>query len=207
MRSFLSVSRALRASVFSAAIVGLAAALTPAAQAQNIVSYNVTLASTSPRFNRPTTTTSLSAVGTNVYYQAQQFNVNTAGLYSFETTAATLTPTPADDTFLALYQTSFNSASPLTNLIAVDDDGGAGALSLISNFTLSNSAQYFLVTTTFSNLTTGSITSRISGPGGAVVTLVTPAAAPEPGTLPLLGMGLVSGAGTLGIVRRRRKTA
>ncbi len=208
MRSFLSVSRLLRASVFSAAIVGLSAALSPVAQAQNVVSYNVVLSAASPTFNRPNTLTALSAVGTNVFYQAQQFYVNTTGTYGLETTTALLAPTPADDTFLALYRPSFNPASGLTNLIALDDDAGVGALSLIST-SLTANTQYVLVTTTFNNNVTGAITTRISGATGSTVTLgvVPSVGAPEPGSLSLLGMGLVSGAGTLGVVRRKRKAA
>ena len=47
------------------------------------------------------------------------------------------------------------------------------------------------------------------GNGLIVLRTVTPAAsaAPEPGTLSLVGMGLVSGIGTLGIARKRRKNA
>ena len=52
----------------------------------------------------------------------------------------------------------------------------------------------------FTTFITSNNTSQLSSNGVAGPA----AAAPEPGTLPLLGMGIISGMGTLGVARRRK---
>ena len=187
-----------------ASVVTLAA-LAPATHAQIVAtphSYVTTLTVASPTFNRTLSgnpPTSLSGVGTAVSYGALTFIPDTSGSYTLETTAAALAPGAADDTFLILYQGSFNPASPLTNALQADDDTGAGALSTMTR-ALTSGTTYVLVTTTFNNSAFGDITTRISGPGGAMLNLGGASSAPEPGTLVLFGAALMA----LPLVRRRK---
>ena len=79
--------------------------------------------------------------------------------FSAETTVASF------DTYLHLYQTSFDPNAQLTNLVAGDDDGGAGLLSLINAasdgpFT---PGQYIVVVSGFSNGSFGTYTLEING--------------------------------------------
>ncbi|WP_309706979.1 PEP-CTERM sorting domain-containing protein [Armatimonas sp.] len=186
------------------ASVATMAALAPTAHAQIVAtphSYVTTLTAASPTFNRPlsgTPVTSLSGVGTAVSYGALTFIPDSTQTYTFETTAATLATGTADDTFLVLYQGSFNPASPLTNALVADDDAGVGSLSLMSR-ALTGGTTYILVTTTFNNGQFGPITTRISSAAPATLNLGG-ASAPEPGTLALLGTALVA----LPLIRRRK---
>ena len=125
------------------------------------VTYPGTLA-VPPTFNRPLNCASLSGVGSAVAYSAQVFDVDTAGSY----TLTVLSTEPAGlDTVLALYQGSFDPASPLTNCVAVNDDAtGISPLSRITQ-ALNAGTPYVLVTTTFSNGVVGSFTNEIPGPG------------------------------------------
>ena len=109
-------------------------ALTVAASAQ---SYIVTgaLTASDPRFNRPTTLSSLSGVGTSVAYDVYKFKVSVSGTYGAEM----LSPDPSTlDTYLLIYS-SFNPASPLTGLLNGDDDY-SGALSILGGTTPGTSA-------------------------------------------------------------------
>ncbi len=162
-------------------------AIAPSTARAVAYTYTGTLSNTDPTFNRPLTTTSLSAVGTAVFYDVQPFFLSLAGSVTISVDSATFTPTPADDSFLCLYQGSFNPASPLTNLIAVDDDGGPGALSLIT-INLAALTNYFVVTTSFSNGVTGPYSDSITPANSAAI--VTPVAVPEPSTITALIMGL-----------------
>jgi hypothetical protein len=182
----------------------LALALTgflPSLAQADFVSYTATLTSGSPTFNRPlsgTPPTTLSAVGTNVYYNLQPFYVTVSGSYSMETVA----PSAISDTFLVLYQNAFNPASPLSNAVSADDDSGADLLSLIGPIGLTAGVQYYLVTTTFDNGVTGSTTVQI----GTTTMGVTPVLGivPEPGSLALAGLGLSVVAGMA--FRRSRRS-
>jgi len=180
-------------STLALTVLGTAASSTFAA----VVTYSDTLTVNSPTFNRPLTgtpPTGLSAVGTNVYYDLQPFTVDVSGPYNLETTAAALTPGAADDTFIVLYAPTVVPATPLVNALAADDDAGPGGLSLITGYNLTAGTPYSLLVTTFSNLTTGSFTASISGPGTASFPGI-----PEPTTLTLLG------AGALALTARRRR--
>ena len=162
-------------------------------------SFAGSLDATDPTFNRPITLTLLSGVGTHVFYDVQPFSLSLAGSVTLGVNSFASSD-GFDDTFLALYRGSFSPASPLTNLIAVDDDGGPGALSLITT-TLSANTNYFLVTTTFSNGVTGPYNDSITPANPASVVNV-----PEPSTWALVGTG--AGALLVGILRthRRRST-
>jgi hypothetical protein len=185
------------------ATVAALAALAGSASAQVLPhSYGTTLDANSPTFNRPLSgnpPTSLSGVGTSVSFGTFIFVPDTSGSFTLETTAATLTGGPgneaADDTFLALYQGIFTPATPLTNILQSDDDGAStGFLSSMTR-NLTAGTSYTLVTTTFGNGQFGSITTRISGPG-----TLNPAAAPEPGSVALLGLAALPG---VALLRRR----
>lgn len=125
------------------------------------VSYSDTIAAT-PVFNRPNTCSGLSGTGTAVGYHVQQFSVDTTGSYSVEVLGSSTIS--GADSYLVIYHTAFNPASPLTNCVITDDDSGTGFYSLATT-NLTAGTQYFAVTTTFSNGATGNFDNQISGPG------------------------------------------
>ena len=91
-----------------------------------VIVFNGELTAADPTYNRPSSTTSLSGVGTAVAYDTYSF-VASAGPYSVDGNygAGIL------DGYLFLYNPSFAPGSALTNLIAADDDNdpdGAGPL-------------------------------------------------------------------------------
>ncbi len=149
-----------------------------------------------PTFNRPVSTSALSLVGTAVPYDLVLFTVDQAGSYVINLTATTALYDP----FLALYNGPFSAASPLNNLIEVNDDLAA------NNFTQSQITRilvagqiYRAVVTGFDNLDFGTYTLTFSGPGN--INVPGAGAVPEPATWLMMigGFGLV-GAG----LRRRR---
>lgn len=194
--------------IFAVGVIALSATFltAPAAQA-GFVTYNTTLTTGGPTFNRPNADnppTSLSIVATSVYYGVQAFYVTTADAYTLETTAAALSSPNSQDTYLLLYQGSFNPNSPLSNALQADDDGGTASLSRFTR-DLSVGVQYFLVSTTFANQTTGSITTRIGTTSGGTPTLGTlSSAVPEPSSLALCTVAALAG---LGYARRRSRAA
>ncbi|MEH2348372.1 MAG: hypothetical protein V7K55_10265 [Nostoc sp.] len=139
-----------------------------------------------PTFNRPETEgfeggtnppTSLSSNGTAVPYYSQPFSVNTTGSYDVV----------GFQDFLGiqfLYQNSFNSATPLVNLLNGNDPFPDENTSGFSGLSLTANNQYFLVTTGFDNSNTsfGTFTNTITGPGN--ITLgSTPVNVPEPSSI------------------------
>lgn len=118
----------------------------------NTVSGNLT--SVSPVFNRPN-------ISNPFYYKAYNFVAPSTETAIFEVKNAVLSD--GTDTYMYLYQTSFDPLSPTTNLIAADDDGGVGFYSLISQ-SLTQGVTYILVFTTFSSGSTGvfSLQSNLS---------------------------------------------
>lgn len=140
-------------------------------------------------FNRPTEAPfDLSLIGTAVPYYALPFAVSLNGDYDFSAVATV----PADnfDTFVHLYFGQFNPLAPLDNLLAANDDAGAG--SALNGQSLLASQTYVFVIDGFDNDDFGGFAASISGPGD--VSRV-PDQSP---TILLTGMGLAG----LGLVRR-----
>ena len=158
-------------------------------------SFSGALTLTDPIFNRPVSTTTLSGVGTAVFYDVQRFSLTLSSSVTLTVDSATFSPGTPDDSFLALYQGAFNPASPLTNLIAVDDDSGPGFLSSISAPLLAGT-NYFLVTTAFANGVTGPYNDTITPANAASVVVV-----PEPSTWAMA----VGGLGVLMLFRRHTR--
>jgi uncharacterized repeat protein (TIGR01451 family) len=135
----------------------------------------------SPTFNRPSSCSNLSGIGTANGYHVQGFTVDMAGSYSMEVLSTTM---PGGDSILILYQGPFNPASPLTNCIAYNDDiGGGNFLSRITT-NLSAGTAYTLVTTSFDPGEVGTANNQITGPGN--ITLA--------GTGPSANLGLTKAA-------------
>ena len=117
------------------------------------------LTTSSPTYRRGdgnnTTVYTASNVGTSVYYKTYTFTPSVSESVTFETTDGALTFNRYD-TYLTLYQTSFNPSSPATNFLRGDDD--SGALRFASKFTHSLVAgtTYVLVVSTYNNGRTGS---------------------------------------------------
>lgn len=108
----------------------------------------------------------LSAVATAVAYQTNTFTLNTnANDCSLSITAGGLL-----DPYLFIYSPTFNPASPASNCIAGNDDGGGGLNPLITNPNLVAGQTYTFVTTGFGNRHVGSYNASISCPT-AIVTL------------------------------------
>lgn len=106
---------------------------------------NGTLTISSPTFIRPTTSSSF-------YYKAYTFEAPSTGMANFEVIDAALAD--GTDTYMYLYQNSFNPLNPNTNLIASDDDSGVGLYSLISQ-SITEGTTYILVLTTYWEGSTG----------------------------------------------------
>lgn len=118
--------------------------------------------SSSGTYNRPGggNTTVYYASGTPTYYKSYTVVAPTSGPVTFELTAASLNDS-YNDTYMALYQTSFNAASPELNFLHADDDDGVGVLSKITH-TLTQGATYVVVVTTYESGVTGTFTLQSS---------------------------------------------
>jgi len=110
------------------------------------VNGNLTISS--PTFTRPNTAIS-------AYYKTFTFQAPSTGLATIEAINAVLSD--GADTYLFLYQNSFNPLNPATNLIASDDDSGVGYLSLISS-SITQGTTYVLVLSTYNSGSTGTFT-------------------------------------------------
>lgn len=122
--------------------------------------FNGVLTTSSPTYRRGTgnntTTYTPSGVGTSVYYQTFTFVSPVTGSVSIETVDGTLSPADSPyDTYLTLYQTSFNPTSPATNFLRGDDDSGTLQYSSKLTHSLLAGTTYVLVISTYANNTTG----------------------------------------------------
>jgi len=144
-----------------------------------------------PTFNRALEDLSgLSAVGTDVRYSSYHFRVDTAGSYTFLSTAMF-------DNFVFLYSPTFDPTHALTSAKAGSDDL-LGLTTAGFSFDLVAGVDYEFVTTGFGNEDFGAFSNTIAGPGA-----ITAAAVPEPETYALMLVGLAA----LGIARRRVNSA
>jgi hypothetical protein len=145
-----------------------------------------------PTFSRPAVPgfeglnnpiSSLSPIGTEVAYVSQLFSVDTTGSYN-------IIGTQNFDAIQLVYQTLFDPAAPLTNVVAgadpFPDTGNASFFGL----PLTGGTQYILVTTGFDNPDSGTFTNTISGPG---VIALNVAAIPEPSEVGGVAIALLGG--------------
>lgn len=97
-----------------------------------------------------------SSFGSAVFYKTYTFVAASSGTLDIETVGGTLTGGFPYDTYLTLYQTSFNPASPATNFLRGDDD--SGTLQYASNLIhpIVAGTTYVLVVSTYENGVTGS---------------------------------------------------
>jgi hypothetical protein len=140
-----------------------------------------------PTAGNPPTTTANNLNQNAIPYSVLEFSVGTAGNYDFTSTVA---PTTPFNNFTALYRNSFNSTTPLANIIIANNNkGGVVGVSGFNNVALATNTNYFFVTTGSNNSNFGNFTNTISGQGS-----VTAAAVPEPatilGTLAAFGYGV-----------------
>jgi hypothetical protein len=134
-----------------------------------------------PTFQRPTTVgdgTSGScfttAAGSAIRYEVITFTTDTSGQYVIDI----LAPDPIFDTYLLLYEGSFDPTDQCQNLIALDDDNastnnstiGAGSYSGRDPLVLTAGTEYNVVVTGFSDTNFGVYNGTISGPSGATIT-------------------------------------
>ncbi len=130
---------------------------------------NGTLTSNSPSYkrgtgNNTTVYTAATSAGTNVYYQAFTFVAPSSGNVTFEIVEAALTGTYPYDTYITLYQNSFNAASPATNFLRGDDDSGPLQYSSKLTHSLVQGITYVMVVTTYTNTRTGTFKLQSSIP-------------------------------------------
>jgi hypothetical protein len=103
-----------------------------------------------------TSTTTYTSSGNAVFFKAYSFVAPSTGSFTFTVTAANLFRGFPDDTYMALYQTSFNPASPATNFARGNDD--ISTTNFLSSVTHSLTAgtTYILVVSGWSPDITGS---------------------------------------------------
>ena len=107
------------------------------------------------------------------------------------------------DGYIHLYVDAFDPLDQLNGLLAGDDDGAGGiGTSEILGIALLANTQYYLVTSAFAAGDVGNFENMIADMvGDATITLgMLPTDVPEPGTLLLVGLGLLG----MGASRRRR---
>ena len=113
--------------------------------------FTGTLNADSPMFNRPNgNPANCNPSFATVAYQTHEFLIVTGADSDFEVVSFIAPSGATVDSYLALYETSFDPTLPCENLVATNDDGGAGLLSQF-DVDLQGGTQYILVVTTFNN--------------------------------------------------------
>ncbi len=130
----------------------------PAAFGNNISSSIVAGATYRRGDGNNRTVYSASTIGTAVYYKTITFVAPVSDAITFEITAANLTGSDIYDTYLTLYQTSFNPALPATNFLRGDDDSGLLQYSSKLTHNLVAGTTYVFVISTYNNGVTGTFT-------------------------------------------------
>jgi len=128
------------------------------------------------------------AQGTNVFYQAQSFMVDTTGTYTLTNDSNSFTQVgggSVGDGFFGLYQTSFDPTSATANCVTTaDDQSGANRRPKIIT-DLTAGVTYILVTSPFDNGSVGDFSNSIGGPGNITGSgLVSPTPTSTPTTTP-----------------------
>jgi Fungalysin metallopeptidase (M36)/Fungalysin/Thermolysin Propeptide Motif len=127
-----------------------------------VTTINGTITASSPSYLRPNgDNITVYAVGPNVLYRAYHFTAPSSGSFTFATsvTGATIT-----DTYVSLYQDSFDPANPATNFVRGDDDiSSTNFLSSLTQ-TLTAGTNYVLVVSGWLPSVTGTFTMT-SSPG------------------------------------------
>jgi hypothetical protein len=124
-------------------------------------SVNGALVNSDPTFIRPSGSSgTVYSAGSSSYYKTYTFVSSISGNVDFTITEGSY------DTFLVLYQTSFNPSSPATNMLRFDDDSGVGTLSSLTH-SLTQGSTYVLVVGSYGTLSTGTfkLQSSVAGFG------------------------------------------
>jgi photosystem II stability/assembly factor-like uncharacterized protein len=139
--------------------------------------FNVNgLQSDLPKWNRNSgsNATCSSAAGSNQYYRVFPFTVSANGSYTF----TACTPSSDWDAHASLFKNAFNGASPCTvaaNHIYSDDDANSGGNcnnDPLITATLSTGVTYYLVTTSYNNLSTGGYQWNFTTTSGGTLTSI-----------------------------------
>jgi hypothetical protein len=179
----------------STVLAGLSAAQAASINGTTIggATFNRALSGTPP--------TALSGVGTAVRYQAINVVAANTGNYAFLVTG--LNPMMWD-TYLHLYDVSFNPLAPLSSLIHGNDDFPMIGVSGILSQNLIGGRNYVAVISGFGNGDAGSYRLDVNRIGfGPNQVNLSVAQVSEPGTAALLGVSLLG----LAALRRKRRIA
>ncbi|RFS17822.1 M36 family metallopeptidase [Emticicia sp. C21] len=132
----------------------------------NSSSLSGTLTTSHPYYMRGSgdNTTTYTPSNLYVYYGAHTFVADVSGTFDIHTGPATNLSPDKYDTYLTLYQGTFNPNSPSTNFLKGDDDGYNSTLAWGSKLTYNFTAgtTYVLVVSTYTSGATGSYTVETS---------------------------------------------
>jgi hypothetical protein len=127
------------------------------------------LTESSPKFHKgsgdkQTTYTPAEDFANNVFYKSFSFVAPSSGEITFETVNGNLTGGYPFDTYIALYQNTFNPSNPATNFVAGDDDSGTLQFASKLSHSLVKGTTYILVVSGYFNESTGQFLIQSSAP-------------------------------------------